>query len=112
MEKSLTRVYNFSPSMFVKPEDTLPGFIPTCQQVVLKKIGFDAEKRPLYNLLIGDGCRTMDALGYVVPVGTEVAFELGSKEVKEPKCACCGKDGVMSADNEDGEGGCKGECCW
>lgn len=118
MDKSLTRVYNFNPTMYIKPDDVLPNFVPTCSQVVLKKVGYDEDKRPVFNLLIGDGRRQINDLGYVAPVGTPVAYELDSEEIVEPECThCAAEDGVMGlAEGEEGAehggSGCKGECCW
>lgn len=109
MDKSVVRVYDFSPSMYIKDGDQLDDYIPRCNTLVLRKIGYDKDERPLYNLLVGDGVRTIDVMGYVVPVGTKAAK--GVDEVEDPMCVYCDKN----RSDEDGEvigGGCCGDCCW
>jgi hypothetical protein len=111
MNKSVVRVYTFNPSMYIKTDDTgMDSYVPKCNTVVLQKIGFDENDRPLYNLLVGDGRRSIEELGYVVPVGTKPAKSID--DVKEPECVYC----MMSEDAEDGDtmagSGCTGDCCW
>lgn len=59
-------------------------YILSCGDIVLLKVGYDENKKPLYNFLVGDGSRPIKDLGYIVPVGTKPAF--GLNEVEDPMC--------------------------
>lgn len=59
-------------------------YVASCGDIVLVKIGYDSEKKPLYNFLVGDGARPLKDLGYIVPPNTVPTYAIG--EVEEPMC--------------------------
>lgn len=123
---SSLRAYKMNIAMYGREGENVDDVLLPANHCVLEKIGYDAEKRPLFTMKITDGCRKVSQLGYVVPVGTEPAYPNGSAEVETPMCdACqaCMNEGIMTLD-ENGEQtgdengmqsqghGCGADMCW
>lgn len=87
--KSSLRAYKMNVAMYVTEDDNVDDVVLPANHCVLTKIGYDEDKKPLYTMRISDGCRKISEIGYVVPVGTEPAYALGSSEVEAPTCGNC-----------------------
>lgn len=60
------------------------NYVVSCGDIVIVKIGYDSDKKPLYKILVGDGARPIKDLGYVAPPNTIPTYDID--EVEEPMC--------------------------
>lgn len=106
--KCVVREYKMGMFSYYADGADLSGIIPDSNHIIIEKIGYDENKRPLYTMKVTDGKRPITELGYIVPPDTVPAY--GLEQCDEPECTK-----MVSTTDEDGvvtQCNCGSDFCW